>query len=108
MKKYTMSELRQAVPHWFNKSNMEFFQTKIVAQPNKVNIFITSERPSVDDVRLYSLRWFNPETKHIETLGDFHRINTLVQARKLRKLFTVAYEQWHNAPYGEKKVEVTN
>lgn len=92
MKKYTISEMKelnkQKGGHWFDKGSMNFFNTQIETQPNKENIFITSDRMNYDDPKKYSLRWFNSETHDVVTLGDFNSYQSLDSAREARKEFT--------------------
>ncbi|QIA28655.1 hypothetical protein [Phage f2b1] len=81
--------------NWFDEDAMNFFNTVIETQPNKINIFITSERMELDMPKKYSLRWFNPETAHVDTLGEFQAYETLAEAREARKEFTHSYVEWH-------------
>ncbi|AGY48396.1 hypothetical protein Slash_107 [Bacillus phage Slash] len=84
-----MKELNESVNgHWFDKGAMEFFNTVIETQPNKVNIFITSDRMELDMPKLYTLRWFNSETNQVETLSEFQEYKTLDAAKQFRKTFT--------------------
>lgn len=92
MRKYSITEMKEmhkAVGgEWFNKMSMRFFSTKIEAQPNKNNIFITSEIVNEfekDCQRKYTLRRFNPTTCHIETIGEFFQYSTRAEAMEARK-----------------------
>lgn len=100
--KLTLSEMKELCPTWFGAGEMKFFNTIIETIPNKINIFITSERMSSDHRKLYTLRWFNTESNMVETLGEFHSIATLDEAKELRKHYTKAYLEWHNAPMFKK------
>lgn len=91
MKNYSMVEMmnlnRESGQHWFSDGAMEFFNTKIEAQPIQ-NIFITSEYQTGDSKnKRYTLRKFNTETYDIETVGDFNKITTLHRAKKERELY---------------------
>ncbi|AKA61535.1 hypothetical protein CPT_Stahl107 [Bacillus phage Stahl] len=88
MKKLSINEMKELCPMWFSKGAMDFFNSQIETQPNKVNIFITSERMELDMDKLYTLRWFNHNTNKIETLGDFQEFKTLEDARQFRKTYT--------------------
>jgi hypothetical protein len=92
IKKMTISEMKAAHKeigyHWFSEDAMSFFNTIIETQPNKANIFITSERMEKWQPKMYTLRWFNPETKHIDTLGEFRQHSSLEEARLFRSEYT--------------------
>jgi hypothetical protein len=92
MKKLTigqMKELNKAKGgHWFDRSAMRFFNTKIETQPNAENIFITSEYMENPNDKKYSLRWFNTEAHDVTTLGEFQAYRTLDSAKEARKEFT--------------------
>jgi hypothetical protein len=91
-----MAELNRAIGEtWFNKGEMSYFNTVIETQPNKINIFITSDRMELDMPKKYSLRWFNSETSQVVTLGDFQAYTTLAEAREARKEYTHSFEEWH-------------
>jgi hypothetical protein len=99
MKKLTFNEMAALQAernlHWFDKSSMNFFNTTLETQPNKINIFITSDRMELDMPKQYSLRWFNPETCNVETLGEFQAYDTIAEAREARKEYTNSYTEWH-------------
>ncbi|QDP42797.1 hypothetical protein HWC53_gp065 [Bacillus phage vB_BmeM-Goe8] len=81
--------------HWFDEDAMNFFNTQIETQPNKINIFITSDRMELDMPKKYTLRWFNPETFNVDTLGEFQAYDTLDEAREARKEYTHSYTEYH-------------
>ncbi|AGY48791.1 hypothetical protein Staley_108 [Bacillus phage Staley] len=88
MKKLSINEMKELNPNWFEEGAMNFFNTVIETQPNKVNIFITSDRMELDMPKLYTLRWFNSETNQVETLSEFQEYKTLDDAKQFRKTFT--------------------
>jgi len=69
---------------------MEYFGTVIETKPNKDNIFITSEWADFEYTkRKYTLRKYNAETNHVESIGEFFAYETLEEAREAR-------EKWNN------------
>jgi hypothetical protein len=71
--------------HWFDKAAMRFFNTAIETVPNKDYIFITSDYMDDPAEKRYTLRWFDPQTSKVETLGDFQAYETIEQARQARR-----------------------
>lgn len=61
MIRHTLSDMKQTNKdnghHWFDTYAMKFFRTRIESQPNRHNIFITSEQPP-GGKRAYALRFF--------------------------------------------------
>ena len=84
MRQLTISEMKQLDSKWFSKGTMKFFNSKIESQPNKDNIFITSERMELDQKKRFTLRKFNTETNKVNTLGEFQEFGTIEEARKAR------------------------
>ena len=80
--------MKELNPQWFEEGAMNFFNTVIETLPNKVNIFITSDRMELDMDKLYTLRWFNHNTNKVETLGNFQEFKTLEDAKQFRKTYT--------------------
>lgn len=77
---------RKSGSKWFDRDTMIFWGTVIEANPNKDNIFITSEWDSIDkENRRYTLRHFNVYTNQVETVGDFLQYETLKEAREGRR-----------------------
>jgi hypothetical protein len=75
--------------HWFSKGDMAFFNTKLVGEPNKFNLFITSEEnASWGAGRLYSVRMFNPRRGHVATIGEFHSFPNRFAAQKFMNTIT--------------------
>lgn len=90
MREYSMVEIMNANKehghYFFSDDAMEFFNSKVEAQPVQ-NIFITSEYRKGDSKnKRFSLRRFNPADGSIETVGDFNKITTLHRAKKEREL----------------------
>ena len=78
---------------WFSPATMEVWGTRIVAQPNIVNIFITLE-PTFDGSRhAYTLRWFDESTSRVETLGELNEYPSMDAARAARRKFTKAKQE---------------
>jgi hypothetical protein len=71
--------------HWFSKGSMSFFNTRVEAQPNKENLFITSEYMEDPETKRFSIRKFDTETNKVETVGEFRAYETLAEAREARK-----------------------
>jgi hypothetical protein len=92
MKKMSMTDIRVAHKdkggHFFDDIAMKGFNTTIETRPNKYNIFITAERMETSMPKKYTLRWYNPETYQIDTLGKFQGYDSLAEARDARKLYT--------------------
>ena len=84
MRQLTISEMKQLDSKWFSKGTMKFFNSKIESQPNKDNIFITSERMELDQKKRFTLRKFNQETNKVNTLSEFQEFGTIEEARKAR------------------------
>jgi hypothetical protein len=88
VKKLSINEMKELCPNFFEEGAMNFFNSAIETQPNKVNIFITSERMELDMPKQYTLRWFNHNTNMVETLGEFQEFRTLEDAKQFRKTYT--------------------
>lgn len=87
--KMTVSEMKRrnfdAGMHWFSKDTMNFFKTKIAAEPNSKNYFITSEH-SGDGKRKYTIRHFDEFTSKVRTVGEFMKYPTLEEAKRERSI----------------------
>lgn len=87
--KLTISEMRarheEAGGFWFSEGAMSFFNTRIESQPNKNNIFITSEFMEDPKTKKYALRQFNLETNGVDTLGEMMEYDTLIDASLARR-----------------------
>lgn len=81
-----MKQMNESIGEtWFGKQEMSFFNTRIEAQPNKDNIFITSDHPGDPETKGYALRQFDINTGKVETLGDIRQYDTLSEARQARR-----------------------
>jgi hypothetical protein len=100
MKKMTLTEMKQANKainhHWFSRGAMEFFNTRIVSQPNKFNMFITSEQMNENVPIGYAIRFFNSTTSKVETIGDMQQFATLEDATNTRKIISNGFEKMSN------------
>ncbi len=70
----TLKQITQKCPDWFNKSNMDFFNTRVcskVLQDSNYAYFVTSEQFDDDSPRLFSVRRFDKKTSRISTIGEF-------------------------------------
>lgn len=89
MPKLTIAEMKRLNESigetWFGEDEMSFFGTRIEAQPNKDNIFITSNTPGEPEPRGYALHHFDTTTFKIKTLGELREFDTLEEARQARK-----------------------
>jgi len=65
--------------HWFDKSSMRFFNTKIESRLIAGKRFITSEK-GPDEVRRYTVREALPSGE-IDTVGEFQEYRTLEAAK---------------------------
>jgi hypothetical protein len=92
MKTLTISEIKKANNEigqkWFAKGAMLFFNTIIETQPNKADLFITSEKIEDWHKRKYTIRWYNRETHEVVTISAFMAYDTIDQARLVRKKLT--------------------
>lgn len=71
--------------HFFDKSTMEFFGSKIELFDICSEFFVTSEkRPHSDDKRRFTLRRFSRLTGAVSTVGEFQGYKTKAAAWKAR------------------------
>lgn len=100
MKRYTLSEMKQAnkaINHyWFSLGAMRFFNTRIVSQPNKFNMFITSEQMDSNHKLGYAIRFFNEKTSEVVTVGEIQQFSTLEKAKETRQTIAKGLEQMTN------------
>jgi hypothetical protein len=66
--------------YWFSKGAMAFFNTKIESEPTEKGHFVTSEYPEDPIQKRYTIRYFDPITNKVETIGDFRQYETLSEA----------------------------
>lgn len=75
-----------SVPLWFAQSTMEFFNTRVMDEVYNMGefgtLFITADRPSLDDEEGFTLRWAHMKDGlfNITTLGDVMAYETLHEA----------------------------
>jgi hypothetical protein len=82
--KMTLAEIRNNNKEWFSRGSMKFFNTKIESQPNKNNMFITSERMELNQPKRYTIRVCTEEG--IRNVGEFQQYKTLDAAKAARNL----------------------
>ena len=79
-----MADVRQANQdighHWFERSTMRFFNTKIESRLIAGKRFITSERGPQDTRKKYTIREAQADGT-IDTIGTFQGFSTLAQAK---------------------------
>jgi hypothetical protein len=75
-----ISANKQVGGHWFERSTMRFFKTKIESRLIAGKRFITSERGPNDARKRYTIREAKPDGS-IDTIGEFQQFSTLAQAR---------------------------
>jgi len=75
--RYTLSDIRNEMiadgSNWFDADTMSFFQCRIlpgIHQGDGGIFFLTSEKPP-NGKRAFSVRQYDPVTKHIGTVGPF-------------------------------------
>lgn len=73
--------------HFFDRSTMRFFRSKICSEILNGKYFVTSEQFEPSWPRLFTLRRINWETGDIITVGEFQGYRTVKEAR------AAAYEQ---------------
>lgn len=69
--------------HWFSPDAMRFFRSRVIDEVfcGTQNVyFVSSEQFDHNSPRLFTLRVFNPETKAIDTIGEFQGYATRTQA----------------------------
>jgi hypothetical protein len=89
---YTLEQIKRANAdagnHWFSPDTLRFFSSRISSTtygPDSAGrvYFVSSERSGFDydTPRKYSVRYFTPETRGIDTHGEFLAYDTLAQAQ---------------------------
>jgi len=66
--------------HWFDRSTMKFFKTRIESRLIAGKRFITSERGPHDMRKRFTIREAQPDGS-IDTIGNFQQFATLAQAK---------------------------
>lgn len=86
--KLTLAQIKernkQAGQHWFSRDTMNFFGSHIETQPNKYNLFITSENNMDGTKRYYNVRMFCQGNADIATLAEFNTLTSKKAAREFR------------------------
>jgi hypothetical protein len=104
-------EMTAAGSHWFDRDTLRFFSCRVsekVYQGSGGIYFVTSEKCG-DQPRAYSVRKYSPETKQIDTVGDF---NSLTRAQAHREAVTaagpdaIAAEQAHKPVSAAKQLSI--
>lgn len=72
--------------HFFDKETMKFWGCKIESPLYKNMCFVTSELDFSGERRYYNVRQFNPETCHINTIGQFNLYTKKEQAIAVAKI----------------------
>ena len=81
---------RVAGNHFFDADTMRFFNSytakwAYLTRDAKLSYFVTSERYSYQEPRMYTVRVQDTTTGEIDTIGDFNTIPTSKQAHALAK-----------------------
>ena len=72
--------------HFFDKETMKYWGCKIESTLYKNMCFITSELDFSGEHRYYNVRQFDPETCHINTIGEFNCCTSKEQAVVIAKM----------------------
>ena len=67
--------------HYFDRSTMRFFNSRVESGLYSGRFFITSERMELSFPKRYSVRVINPETGDIQTVGEFQGYSDIELAR---------------------------
>jgi hypothetical protein len=98
MKRLTLTQMikanKEVKQNWFSVGAMEFFNTQIVDQPNKFNMFITSDYCNVESEKKFTIHYFNKSK--VSTIGAFQAFDTLEEAKKIRLTIAKALETMSN------------
>jgi hypothetical protein len=85
---YTIERIRSEMmadgSHWWDRGSMRFFGTRVlggVFQGEGGIYFVTSEQPP-HGPRKYNVRQYNPETRQVDTVGDFGQYNDARTAKR--------------------------
>ena len=108
-------EMNAAGSHWWDRGTMKFFSCRVSEQvyqgPGGI-YFVTSEK-RYDDKRSYTVRQYNPQSKDIDTVGDFnsltrptaHKIAARLANTDLQDQFDEAMCELDRAVTGKDKSE---
>lgn len=78
--------------YFFSEGAMKSFNSKIVENSDIKNHFITSEKFDKGYPRKFTIRKFNPDTKHIEDVSEFQEFSTVAKAFKALREITEGVE----------------
>lgn len=73
---------------FFHPLTMNYWRSKIETELLANNTFVTSEKPEFEAVRKYSVRYYNPETAQIETIGEHGQFESCKDAIFFAKSFS--------------------
>lgn len=73
--------------YFFERDTMEFFGSKVECELLENNCFITSEDDFRREKRLYTIRRYDPNTAHIDTVGGFQKFKTFNAAMNAAKSY---------------------
>lgn len=62
--------------HFFNKDTMRFWGSKTETELYKNRCFVTSDDNFDRTKKLYTIRQFSEDYKHVETVGEFQAYET--------------------------------
>ena len=106
-------EMQAAGSHWWDRDTMRHFSCRVSEQvyqgPGGI-YFVTSEK-SYNDKRYFTVRQYHPETKSIDTIGDFnslsrstaHKIANQLAQKDLQDQFDEAMCELDKAVTGKDK-----
>lgn len=83
-------EMNAAGSHWWDRDTLRYFGCRVsekVYQGEGGVYFVTSEKSPFGHPRAYSVRQYHPDTKDIDTVGDF---NALTRGRAHREAAQLA------------------
>ena len=76
---------KEAGHHFFEADTMRFFNSR-VSSVTFGSYFVTSEN-GPDNIRAWSVRRLDPETRHVVTVGEFQRYPSLKSALKAAETY---------------------
>jgi hypothetical protein len=96
---YTIERIRSEMmadgSHWWDRGSMRFFGTRVlggVFQGEGGIYFVTSEKPP-HGPRKYNVRQYDPETREVDTVGDFCQYNDARTAKREAERLAGAQQQ---------------
>lgn len=93
-------EMTAAGSHWWDRDSMRFFRTRVSEKcyQGSGGIYFVSSETCGDQPRAYSVRQYKPESKQIDTIGDFNsltRAQAHTEAARLAGPSAVIVEEAH-------------